>query len=106
MINKNLIGTIVLTTIVCTFAGYALAVLRGPLKNIIFLLIITPILFPGVSLIIPLYKILKDIVTKFHQMDGKDSVYVPGWDCHGLPIEWKIEEQYKKSKKNKDEVPI
>mgnify|MGYP000864752915 CR=1 FL=1 len=45
----------------CTFAGYALAVLRGPFKNIIFLLIITPILFPGVSLIIPLYKILKDI---------------------------------------------
>jgi len=39
-------------------------------------------------------------------MDGKDSVYVPGWDCHGLPIEWKIEEQYKKNKKNKDEVPI
>ena len=38
-------------------------------------------------------------------MNGKDSVYVPGWDCHGLPIEWKIEEQYKK-KKNKDEVPI
>ena len=32
--------------------------------------------------------------------------YVPGWDCHGLPIEWKIEEQYKKKKKNKDEVPI
>ena len=43
-----------------------------------------------------LNKILKDMVTKFHQMDGKDSVYVPGWDCHGLPIEWKIEEQYKK----------
>ena len=46
-------------------------------------------------------KILKDIITKFHQMDGKDSVYVPGWDCHGLPIEWKIEEQYKKIKKIK-----
>jgi len=53
-----------------------------------------------------LNKILKDIVTKFHQMNGKDSVYVPGWDCHGLPIEWKIEEQYKKNKKNKNEVPI
>jgi isoleucyl-tRNA synthetase len=53
-----------------------------------------------------LNKILKDIVTKFHQMDGKDSVYVPGWDCHGLPIEWKIEEQYKKNKKNKNDVPI
>ena len=53
-----------------------------------------------------LNKILKDIIVKFHQMDGKDSVYVPGWDCHGLPIEWKIEEQYKKNKKNKDEIPI
>ena len=53
-----------------------------------------------------LNKILKDIITKFHQMDGKDSVYVPGWDCHGLPIEWKIEEQYKKKKKNKNDVPI
>ncbi len=53
-----------------------------------------------------LNKILKDIVTKFHQMNGKDSVYVPGWDCHGLPIEWKIEEQYKKNKKNKNDVPI
>jgi isoleucyl-tRNA synthetase len=53
-----------------------------------------------------LNKILKDMIIRFHQMDGKDSVYVPGWDCHGLPIEWKIEEQYKKNKKNKDEVPI
>ncbi len=53
-----------------------------------------------------LNKILKDMIIRFHQMDGKDSVYVPGWDCHGLPIEWKIEEQYKKRKKNKDEVPI
>ena len=53
-----------------------------------------------------LNKILKDIIVKFHQMAGKDSVYVPGWDCHGLPIEWKIEEQYKKNKKNKNEVPV
>ena len=53
-----------------------------------------------------LNKILKDIIIRFHQMNGKDSVYVPGWDCHGLPIEWKIEEQYKKKKKNKDEIPI
>ena len=37
-------------------------------------------------------------------MNNKDSIYVPGWDCHGLPIEWKIEEQYKKEKK-KDEIP-
>ena len=53
-----------------------------------------------------LNKILKDLIVKFHQMNGEDSVYVPGWDCHGLPIEWKIEEQYKKNKKNKNEVPI
>ncbi len=53
-----------------------------------------------------LNKILKDMITRFHQMNGKDSIYVPGWDCHGLPIEWKIEELYKKKKKNKDEVPI
>ena len=46
-----------------------------------------------------LNKILKDIIIRFHQMNGKDSVYVPGWDCHGLPIEWKIEEQYKTKKK-------
>ena len=53
-----------------------------------------------------LNKILKDLIVKFHQMKGEDSVYVPGWDCHGLPIEWKIEEQYKKNKKNKNDVPI
>ena len=53
-----------------------------------------------------LNKILKDMIIRFNQMNGKDSIYVPGWDCHGLPIEWKIEEQYKKNKKNKDEVPI
>ena len=53
-----------------------------------------------------LNKILKDIIVKFHQMDGKDSIYVPGWDCHGLPIEWKIEEQYKKNKKNKNETDV
>ncbi|MEM7270029.1 MAG: isoleucine--tRNA ligase, partial [Pseudomonadota bacterium] len=40
------------------------------------------------------------------QMLGKDSRYVPGWDCNGLPIEWKIEEQYRAKGKNKDEVPI
>ena len=53
-----------------------------------------------------LNKILKDLIVKFHQMNDEDSVYVPGWDCHGLPIEWKIEEQYKKNKKNKNNVPI
>lgn len=49
-------------------------------------------------------KTLKDIVIKSQQMQGKDAPYVPGWDCHGLPIEWKIEEKYRKKKKNKDEV--
>ncbi|MQT13045.1 isoleucine--tRNA ligase [Segnochrobactrum spirostomi] len=53
-----------------------------------------------------LNKILKDIVTRSHQMQGYDSNYVPGWDCHGLPIEWKIEEQYRAKGKNKDDVPI
>jgi isoleucyl-tRNA synthetase len=53
-----------------------------------------------------LNKILKDIVTRSRQMQGFDSNYVPGWDCHGLPIEWKIEEQYREKGRNKDEVPI
>ncbi len=49
-------------------------------------------------------KTLKDVVVRSQQMQGKDAPYVPGWDCHGLPIEWKIEEKYKKKKKNKDDV--
>ena len=49
-------------------------------------------------------KVLKDVIVKSQQMMGKNSPYVPGWDCHGLPIEWKIEEKYRKKKKNKDEV--
>ncbi|WEX08433.1 isoleucine--tRNA ligase [Chelativorans sp. AA-79] len=53
-----------------------------------------------------LNKILKDVITRSFQMRGYDSNYVPGWDCHGLPIEWKIEEQYRAKGKNKDEVPI
>ena len=53
-----------------------------------------------------LNKILKDVVNRVHQMSGQDANYVPGWDCHGLPIEWKIEEEYRAKKKNKDEVPI
>ncbi|MEJ8571785.1 isoleucine--tRNA ligase [Microbaculum marinum] len=53
-----------------------------------------------------LNKILKDVVTRSHQILGYDSNYVPGWDCHGLPIEWKIEEQYRASGRNKDDVPI
>ena len=53
-----------------------------------------------------LNKILKDLVTRSQQMLGKDSNYVPGWDCHGLPIEWKIEEKYRAAGKNKDEAPV
>jgi len=53
-----------------------------------------------------LNKILKDMVVRSQQMMGKDSRYVPGWDCHGLPIEWKIEEQYRNKGKNKDDVPV
>ena len=53
-----------------------------------------------------LNKILKDLINRFQSAIGKDANYVPGWDCHGLPIEWKIEEQYRKKKRNKDEVPI
>ena len=53
-----------------------------------------------------LNKILKDIVTRSRQMAGFDSNYVPGWDCHGLPIEWKVEEEYRAKGKNKDAVPI
>ena len=49
--------------------------------------------------------ILKDMVCRTQTLLGKDAPYVPGWDCHGLPIEWKIEEEYRKKKKNKDEVP-
>jgi len=50
-------------------------------------------------------KILKDIVVRSQSLMGKDAPYVPGWDCHGLPIEWKIEEQYRKKKLDKDAVP-
>jgi isoleucyl-tRNA synthetase len=53
-----------------------------------------------------LNKILKDVISRSQQMMGKDSNYVPGWDCHGLPIEWKIEEKYRDAGKNKDDVPI
>ena len=53
-----------------------------------------------------LNKILKDMVTRSQQMLGFDSNYVPGWDCHGLPIEWKIEEQYRAKGQDKDKVPV
>ncbi|WP_426169143.1 isoleucine--tRNA ligase [Sandarakinorhabdus sp. DWP1-3-1] len=49
--------------------------------------------------------ILKDLVVRTQSLLGKDAPYVPGWDCHGLPIEWKVEEKYRAKKLNKDEVP-
>jgi isoleucyl-tRNA synthetase len=53
-----------------------------------------------------LNKVLKDMVVRSQQMMGFDARYVPGWDCHGLPIEWKIEEQYRNKGLNKDDVDI
>ncbi len=53
-----------------------------------------------------LNKILKDLVVKSQTMAGFNANYVPGWDCHGLPIEWKIEEAYRARGKNKDDVPV
>ncbi|SFP17608.1 isoleucine--tRNA ligase [Tranquillimonas alkanivorans] len=53
-----------------------------------------------------LNKVLKDMVVRSQQMMGKDARYIPGWDCHGLPIEWKIEEQYRKKGLDKDRVPV
>ncbi len=53
-----------------------------------------------------LNKVLKDIVNRSQQMLGKDANYVPGWDCHGLPIEWEVEKKYRAAGKNKDEVPL
>jgi isoleucyl-tRNA synthetase len=53
-----------------------------------------------------LNKILKDVINKNQQMLGRNAAYVPGWDCHGLPIEWQIEQRYRKKGQNKDDVPI
>ncbi|MBW4036004.1 MAG: isoleucine--tRNA ligase [Proteobacteria bacterium] len=53
-----------------------------------------------------LNKIHKDVINRARQMAGFDADYVPGWDCHGLPIEWMVEQQYRKAGKNKDEVPV
>ncbi|MDP3261506.1 MAG: isoleucine--tRNA ligase [Tabrizicola sp.] len=53
-----------------------------------------------------LNKVLKDMVVRSQQMMGRDARYVPGWDCHGLPIEWKIEEQYRAKGLNKDDVNV
>ncbi len=52
-----------------------------------------------------LNKTIKDMIVRSHQMMGRDARYIPGWDCHGLPIEWKIEEQYRKKGRDKDQVP-
>ena len=53
-----------------------------------------------------LNKILKDVINRSHRMAGFAVRYVPGWDCHGLPIEWRIEEEYRKAGRDKDQVPI
>src|SRR3990167_4168904 len=50
-------------------------------------------------------KILKDLVVRSRQMMGFDSNYVPGWDCHGLPIEWKVEEDFRANNRTKRDVP-
>ncbi|WP_418152169.1 isoleucine--tRNA ligase [Litorimonas sp. RW-G-Af-16] len=52
-----------------------------------------------------LNKILKDVINRSHQMLGHDANYVPGWDCHGLPIEWKVEEEFRGKGRQKDDVP-
>ncbi len=51
-------------------------------------------------------KVLKDIIVRSQSLMGKDAPYVPGWDCHGLPIEWKVEEAYRARKLDKDQVPV
>ncbi len=53
-----------------------------------------------------LNKIHKDVINRAQQMAGRDADYIPGWDCHGLPIEWKIEEEYRAKKLDKDQVPV
>jgi isoleucyl-tRNA synthetase len=53
-----------------------------------------------------LNKILKDVINRAFQMSGYDANYVPGWDCHGLPIEWKIEEEYRAKGWDKSSLPI
>jgi isoleucyl-tRNA synthetase len=53
-----------------------------------------------------LNKILKDLVIRSQQMMNFDVCYVPGWDCHGLPIEWKVEEKYREKNIDKDSIPI
>jgi len=49
---------------------------------------------------------LKDMIMKYQRLAGKFVPFIPGWDCHGLPIEWKVEERYRKKGKSKDDVPV
>ena len=51
-------------------------------------------------------KILKDMINRSRQMMGFDAHYIPGWDCHGLPIEWQIEQEYRKKGRSKEDVPV
>jgi len=53
-----------------------------------------------------LNKTIKDMIVRSHQMLGFDARYIPGWDCHGLPIEWKIEEKYRQKGRDKDAVDV
>ncbi|GAC1344973.1 MAG: isoleucine--tRNA ligase [Acetobacteraceae bacterium] len=53
-----------------------------------------------------LNRILKDVILRAHRMAGEDANYIPGWDTHGLPIEWKVEEEYRKTGRDKDAVPV
>ena len=53
-----------------------------------------------------LNKILKDVIVRSKQLQGYDAEYRPGWDCHGLPIEWKVEELYREANKIKEDIPI
>jgi isoleucyl-tRNA synthetase len=59
----------------------------------------------GIHIGTAMNKILKDIVVRSRQMTGFDADYLPGWDCHGLPIEWKVEEEFRQKGKDKREVP-
>src|ERR1700676_2994076 len=52
-----------------------------------------------------LNKILKDLANRTRQMAGYDANYIPGWDCHGLPIVWRIEEDYRRKNQDKDAIP-
>ena len=53
-----------------------------------------------------LNKILKDVIVRSKQLQGYDAEYRPGWDCHGLPIEWKVEELFREANKIKEDIPI